>query len=121
MSTANDNAQSAIVRNDDAFVPEIYLWGINTPVCAAFLVNKPVFTLGKAETCDGILAFSEEISREHARITFKDGLYYLSDLDSLNKTFLNGHPLIPNEQYPIAAGDRVTLSIYSFNVDRINR
>ena len=118
---SNEKNSSLSPAAGEPFIPELYLWGINTPVCAAYLIDKPVFTLGKAETCDGILAFSEEISREHARITRKHGAYYLSDLDSLNKTFLNGHPLVPHEEYPIRTGDRITLSIYNFHVDHINR
>ncbi len=120
MSNTNQTVPQLNSKNSDPFVPTLFLWGINTPVCAAYLINKPSFTLGKAETCDGVLGFSEEISREHARITYHDGVYYLSDLGSTNKTYLNGQMLNPDEETHLNIGDRVTLSVYSFNVDHIN-
>lgn len=121
MNSANQTTTQINSKTDDVLSPELFLWGINTPVCAAYLINKPTFTLGKAETCDGVLAFSDEISREHARITCRDGVYYISDLGSTNKTYLNGQLLIPNEETQLNVGDRITLSVYSFSVDHINR
>lgn len=103
------------------FVPDLLLCGINTPTCATYLITKKEFTLGKAEDCDGILAFSEEISKQHARITWHDGCYYIVDLNSTNKTFVNGKMLEPNKEEPLHTGDIVSMSANSFLIEKINR
>lgn len=103
------------------FTPDMLLCGVNTPVCATFLIDKPEFTLGKAEECDGMITFSNEISRNHARIAWRDGQYYLTDLDSTNKTFLNGRVLVPHEENLLSPGDRVTLSTWIFQLEKINK
>ena len=47
------------------FTTQLFIAGVNTPVCVQLLINKIGFTMGKAEACDGVLDFNEEISREH--------------------------------------------------------
>ncbi len=103
------------------FLPELFLVGVNTPTCAAYLIDKPSFVFGKSEQCDGCLAFSDEISREHARIDYREGHYTVTDLGSTNLTFLNGAPLAPQTETPLSPGDRLAFSVFQFDVDRINR
>lgn len=105
----------------DAFSPDMLLCGINTPLCAIFLIDKPEFILGKAEDCDGVISFSNEISRNHAKICWRDGQYFLCDLDSNNKTFLNGQVLVPHQESPIAPGDRIAFSTWIFRLEKINK
>lgn len=103
------------------FVPSIFLTGINTPICATYLVTKPDFLLGQAYDCDAILDFSKEISRFHAQITWNEKTgYSIIDLDSSNKTFVNGHVLAPKVSYPLKPGDKIVFSSYQFQVEQIN-
>ena len=55
-------------------------------------VNKPLFTLGRRPECDLQLA-SHVVSGNHCRITKTKFELLLSDLDSVNGTFLNGERL----------------------------
>ena len=103
------------------FSPDIILYGVNTPVCAAYLINKPEFILGKGENCDGIISFSPEISHNHAQITWENGTYYITDLKSTNRTFLNGKALPPEQKRVFRSGDRITLSTFIFQAQRINK
>ena len=99
--------------------PVLFLSGINTPVCVQLLLNTPEFTLGKSDSCDGILAFNDEISREHCKILQREGQYYIVDLNSTNGTYLNDEMLVPNQEYPIQPGDRLRLSASTFQVEQI--
>jgi serine/threonine protein kinase len=45
------------------------------------------------------------LGRMHARITFKDGTWLIEDLNSRNKTRLNGIVLPPYEAHPLKNGD----------------
>ncbi|MBQ4241178.1 MAG: FHA domain-containing protein, partial [Lachnospiraceae bacterium] len=72
------------------------------------------FIVGKmSERVDGVIN-DEGISRIHAMIKEQDGKYYISDLNSLNGTGVNGRMLDANETAQIADGDRVSLAGSSF-------
>lgn len=54
----------------------------------------------------------ERISGEHAQIwyDFESGQFFIQDLDSTNKTYLNGKALPPHMWYPLKAGDTISLA-----------
>ena len=101
------------------FTPEWFISGVNTPVCVQLLINKPIFLLGKSDLCDGVLAFNDEISREHCRITWHEGTYTIEDLNSTNGTLLNGEMLMPGQEYTLHAGDSLRLSASTFLIEEI--
>lgn len=49
------------------------------------------------------------VSREHAVVTYHEGRYYLEDLDSLNKTYINSKPIPPRKPIPLNESDRVQI------------
>jgi hypothetical protein len=49
------------------------------------------------------------VSRSHAKITNQAGELFIEDLDSRNRTFLNGLQLQPNQRYPLKHGDELRL------------
>jgi hypothetical protein len=53
------------------------------------LVNKPVLTLGRAESCDLGLFGDAMIEKLHARIYQQDGRYLIADNGSTHGTFVN--------------------------------
>ncbi|SHJ95879.1 FHA domain-containing protein [Desulforamulus aeronauticus] len=55
-------------------------------------------------------------SQEHARITFKQGQYWLEDLGSLNHTFLNEVPV--TKEIVLANGDRLRIGEVIFRFVR---
>ncbi len=103
------------------FMPDHMLCGVNTLTCASFLINKKVFTIGRDADCDAVIDFSREIDGRHAQITIEDGKYYISDLGSTNKTYLNGFPVDQNAKMPFSAGDRIKFSSLIFQVKKLNR
>lgn len=54
-----------------------------------FPLGKHNVTIGRRRSND-LCLLDTGISREHARIEYKDGVYYLIDLGSTNGTFVNG-------------------------------
>ena len=54
------------------------------------IVDKNEFIIGKSSTCDYKVEGNPSISRQHAKIICKEGVYYLEDLNSLNHTSING-------------------------------
>ncbi len=103
------------------FSVSMLISGINTPTCATYIVTKPEFVLGKSDSCDAALSFSEEISREHAKISWSPDGYTLTDMNSTNGTFLNGVMLRPGEPQALVPGDRIGISTFLFSVEAIRR
>ncbi len=103
------------------FLLSLLISGINTPTCATYFITKTEFILGKAESCDAVIPFSEEISREHVKISWNPEGYTITDLNSTNGTFLNGMMLRPNEPHALASGDRIGISTFLFSVESIKR
>ena len=63
-----------------------------------FLINKPVFRIGKEKSySDYFVANNNMVSRSHADIIARGGRYFIVDLNSKNRTFVNGTP-IPAQQ-----------------------
>jgi pSer/pThr/pTyr-binding forkhead associated (FHA) protein len=49
-----------------------------------------------------------KVSRRHARVTFRDGQYFLEDLGSTNGTFVNrGKRLSPGTRQALNDGDEI--------------
>lgn len=67
----------------------------------------PVIHVGRDPECELALlgANSDGVSRKHARIELADGAATLSDLGSLNLTYLNDQPI--TAPVPLRVGDRV--------------
>ncbi len=103
------------------FSISLIISGINTPTCATYFVTKPEFVLGKSDLCDAVMSFSEEISREHARISWGKEGYTITDLNSTNGTFLNGVALPTDEPQVLTPGDRIGISTFLFSVEAIKR
>ena len=49
------------------------------------------------------------VSRQHARLLFKEGRVYVEDLGSVNGTILNGHRLLAYLPEPLDDGDTLVL------------
>ena len=62
--------------------------------------------LGRHPSCEIVLD-NAAISRQHAQITNRHGLYFIEDLRSRNRTYLNGAPI--DERTALADSDQVKI------------
>ena len=78
-------------------------------------LDKPVFRVGKEKSCvDFFIADNNHISRSHADFTTRDGRYYVTDLNSKNKTYLNGRMLVATVENELRDGDQLRLANEDF-------
>lgn len=70
----------------------------------AYEITEPVIMLGRNETNHIVLSV-DLVSRVHAMIYEKDGIYYVRDLQSRNGTYLNGERI--EEDTALHDGDTV--------------
>jgi DNA-binding winged helix-turn-helix (wHTH) protein len=73
-----------------------------------WILRKDALTIGRDEPADFVLSLPR-ISRQHARLTRQEKIYYLADLGSRNGTFVNGKPVGEAPQR-LADGDEIVLA-----------
>lgn len=69
--------------------------------------------IGRADGCDFVLA-GKEVSRNHARVSFKGGRFVIKDLKSANGTFVNGNRV---NCAVLKHGDEITISDFTIIFD----
>lgn len=67
---------------------------------------RPGLTIGRGEGNDIALP-SKTVSRQHARLTFTDGRWFVHDLGSANGTFVNRSQVPFGVGHPLRHGDRI--------------
>ena len=50
------------------------------------------------------------VSERHALVIFKNNTWFIRDIRSTNGTFVNGVKVVPEKDYPIHTGDKISLS-----------
>lgn len=79
--------------------------------------DKFPFLIGKSRLkCDYVID-KNVISRVHAKIVKKNNTFFIEDMDSTNKTFINGKKLEPGREEKISKGDKITLADVDFIVE----
>ena len=84
--------------------------------CTDIEVSKNPFSIGSKSGGNDVVLHSEAVSRYHARITKRDGAYFLQDLNSKNGTFVNGELLPYNEQHRLQRMDVVSFADVVYRV-----
>ncbi|HEU5370347.1 MAG TPA: FHA domain-containing protein [Ktedonobacterales bacterium] len=69
---------------------------------------EPVTTIGRGPT-NTIVLEDSRISSEHTRLTYHDRQWWVEDLGSRNKTFLNGSQVPVGQSIPARPGDLLVL------------
>ena len=74
-------------------------------------VDKSIFRIGKEKSSvDYFIGDNPAISRNHASIICRAGVYYITDLNSTNHTFVNGEKLAGNVETKLDQGAKIRLA-----------
>lgn len=76
--------------------------------CELPLAEGTTASIGRASTND-IFIPEQHVSRNHAVIDFRDGIFVLRDLSSANGTFVNDQQV--KDEYPLSSGDEIRLYV----------
>lgn len=78
-------------------------------------ITKPLFIIGKErQKVDFCIPDNNSVSRNHANIVCKGGIYYIVDKNSTNYTFVNGNKINPNQEVKLNSGDKIKLADEEF-------
>ena len=80
-------------------------------------IDAETILVGAGSKADHILP-GRAVSRLHARIRYAGGEVLLTDLNSLNGTFVNGERLPANREMKLTNGDRVTFADAEYQLSR---
>ena len=78
-------------------------WLIQKRTGQSFAIDKRVYEIGKSE-CDCIITDNPVISRVHAKIVRREGRFFVVDLLSTNKTYVNGRQIPANKEVELITG-----------------
>ena len=78
-------------------------------------VNKPSFRIGaERKYVDYWVSDNSTVSRSHADIITKDKRYYIIDLNSTNKTYVDNRAIAIQKEVELFNGTRIRLSNEDF-------
>lgn len=79
------------------------------------VINKPVFRIGKEKSyTDYFVSNNNAVSRNHADIVCRGNHYYVIDLNSKNRTFINDKVIPIRQETELRNGDRLKLANEEF-------
>lgn len=79
-------------------------------------INKNSFYIGKEKSfVDYFISDNSAISRSHANIVVKDGVYYIIDTNSTNHTFIDGKMIPSGVEVELESGIEITLANEKFD------
>ena len=80
------------------------------------LVDKAMFRIGKeGMSCDYFVTDNNAVSRTHADILTKNGRFFVVDLGSTNRTYVDGRAITPKQEIEIFAGTRLRFANEEFD------
>lgn len=88
-----------------------WLWGEQGQAGEYLLASHSV-TVGRDPGHDIVLADST-VSREHAKIEYCEGQWWLQPVDSAGPTWVNGQPVEPGQRLTVTDGDRLRFGFHT--------
>lgn len=114
----NIHHTKTLLRSDHANLPSGFLRVVDDggiPLGAASFDLGETTSIGRNQAND-IIINDNFVSHEHACISEYKGQYLLSDLNSTNHTYLNGHPI--DGEVALTPGDIITIGAVTFKYER---
>ena len=107
----DDNATGLLDETSQVHFPTLFRVFTNETI----QINKPVFRIGKEKSfVDYFVSNNNAVSRSHADIVTRGQRYYVIDLNSKNKTYINGQPLPVQQECEIFNGNQLRLANEEF-------
>jgi hypothetical protein len=101
---------NATMLMEDYEINRPYLAGTINGMETTITITNNSYIIGRDESRVNYKIDNKKISRQHVEILFKDGKYFVKDMDSRNGTYLNNSKLTPNMEYELFENDRLVIA-----------
>lgn len=109
----DDDENTGILKSDEAMVRFPKLYRVVTD--ETIIIDKAVFRIGKEKSyADYFVSNNGAVSRNHCDIIVRGTRYFVMDLNSKNRTFINDHVIDVRQETEIFDGDRLRLANEEF-------
>lgn len=86
------------------------------------IIGKDEFIIGKGRgSADYVITDNTAVSRQHAKISRRDGAYYLADLNSLNHTYIDDQQLTNDRKLVNQTAFRIADEQFMFVLERTDK
>ena len=110
LTDSDDDATGLLVENQVHY-PTLYRVQTEETIS----INKPVFRIGKERSyVDYFVSNNNAVSRSHADIVTRGTRFFVIDLNSKNRTFINDQMIPIQYEIEILEGDRLRLGNEEF-------
>ncbi|MFO0848685.1 MAG: FHA domain-containing protein [Gemmataceae bacterium] len=79
---------------------------------------QPHVTIGRRGSCDICLNF-QNVSGTHCELVYDKGFWSVRDLNSSNKTRVNGEKILPMKMIPVKPGDEVRVATHAYTIQYV--
>lgn len=111
----SSNSGGTIVLGSDNLYTPVYPYLVRDRNNEKIPVDKPVFRIGKErQYSDYFVSDNNAVSRSHADIITSDGRYYIKDLNSTNRTYVDGKVIPIEKEVEIFSGTKLRLANEDF-------
>ncbi len=109
-----DPGGTTVLGSEELYEPQ-YPYLIREKNKEKILINKPSFRIGKERKyCDYFVSDNNAVSRSHADIITREKRYYIIDLNSTNKTYVDGRAIPIEREVEIFSGANLRLANEDF-------
>lgn len=78
-------------------------------------LNKPIFRIGREKSyVDYYISDNTAVSRAHADLINRNGIYFVVDLNSMNHTYVDGIRIETNKEFEITSNCQIMLADENF-------
>lgn len=81
------------------------------------LIDSSEFVIGRQADEVNYHINVSHISRKHTMITRRNNRFYIKDLESKNKTYLNGYEIAPHQEFELNPGDEIKIFNIAFKFE----
>ena len=113
-SSKVDDMYETVLLQEDCYVEQRILVGKIKGKQRQIDLSTFPFIIGKSKEQADYVIDDPSISRIHARFTLRDGIVFLTDLNSTNGSMKNGIRLQPNELVELEAEDEIKFGRVTF-------
>lgn len=114
IKAVEDQGEQTMILGDESSLDGYWLMSLDSEEYQNICISEFPFFVGNLKKQVDSVIHSNKVSRYHAKLEEREGLYYVTDLNSTNGTFVNKIQLESNQSFEIKNNDVITFANVSY-------